>query len=434
MVIDETTKDVIIRIFNLYLQGKSYQTIANILNEEKVLNPKKWDDSTIEKIINNKIYVGDYERFKRVAKEQGKEPVIYPNVVEPIITRAMFEDVQIQKEKNQRAYCRDRVYIFMQKMICPKCGKLMGSKGTGGKKKKYMYYHCSDCKIYLREDLIEEQVMPMIMDLIEYDMTVKKYFYPVLADKKEKNTDKLDKEINTLRNQKSRIKEAYLKEIVDVEEFSKEYKAIDEKLELLEQKRLETIDLNKQTFSPQHLMADRDVEKEKLIRSNKFYDMLMAEWKNKNKEEKQEFISKFLESITVEKDSKGNLILEKINFRNGFIRQLVKFYDVGIFDVAVPVMVGNEEKCIKGGRMYEEQLDKYLSKMNEHFETSFYEMYETIDEETNEVILEYQPKDNEKIIRFVAISPKEKFPITVDNVKDKYGIISYKTNKLLERI
>ena len=112
MVIDETSKDVIIRIFNLYLQGKSYQTIANILNEEKALEPKKWDDSTIEKILNNKIYVGDYERFKRVAKEQGKEPVIYPNVVEPIITRAMFEDVQIQKEKNQRAYCRDRVYIF----------------------------------------------------------------------------------------------------------------------------------------------------------------------------------------------------------------------------------------------------------------------------------------------------------------------------------
>lgn len=49
--------------------------------------------------MNNRIYVGDYERFKRVAKEQGKEPVIYSNVVEPIITRVMFEDVQIQKEK-----------------------------------------------------------------------------------------------------------------------------------------------------------------------------------------------------------------------------------------------------------------------------------------------------------------------------------------------
>lgn len=95
-------------------------------------------------------------------------------------------------------------------------------------------------------------------------------------------------------------------------------------------------------------------------------------------------------------------------------------------------MVGNKEETIKGGRMNEEQLDKYLSKINEYFETSFYEMYETIDEETNEVILEYQPKDDEKIIRFVAISPKEKFPITVDNIKDKYRIISYKTNKLLD--
>ena len=111
----------------MYLEGKSYQTIANILNTEQVPTPtkSKWADSTIEKIIGNKIYVGDFERFKRVGKEQGKEPVIYPNVVEPIISRAMFEDVQSQKEKNQRAFCRDRVYIFMQKLICPKCGKLM---------------------------------------------------------------------------------------------------------------------------------------------------------------------------------------------------------------------------------------------------------------------------------------------------------------------
>ena len=115
MIIDETTKDIIIRIFELYLEGKSYQTIANIFNEEKVLNPKKWKDSNIEKIINNKIYVGDYEQYKRIGKEQGKEPVIYRDVVEPIITRATFEDAQIQKEKNQRAYCRDRVFIFMQK-------------------------------------------------------------------------------------------------------------------------------------------------------------------------------------------------------------------------------------------------------------------------------------------------------------------------------
>lgn len=410
MVIDETTKDVIIRIFNLYLQGKSYQTIANILNEEKVLEPKKWDDSTIEKIINNKIYVGDYERFKRVAKEQGKEPVIYPNVVEPIITRAMFEDVQIKKEKNQRAYCRDRVYIFMQKMKCPKCGKLMSSKGTGGKKKKYMYYHCSDCKLYLREDLIEEQVMPMIMDLIEYDMTVKKYFYPVLADKKEKNTDK---EINTLRNQKNRIKEVYLKEIVDVEEFSKEYKAIDEKLELLEQKRIETIDLNKQSFSPQYLMADRDVEKEKLIRSNKFYDMLMSEWKNKNKEEKQEFISKFLESITVEKDSKGNYKLVNLKLRKTFINQIYQLMQYGMFDMTI---ADEKDKEVRTTVMMDKkELDEYIKRLNDYYEVSYYEVAR-LDEKKKGYQKKYltidETNDNgEKLFKLVElVTDDKKYP------------------------
>ena len=38
--IDNTTKDIVLRIFELYLEGKSYQTIANILNQEKVLYPQ----------------------------------------------------------------------------------------------------------------------------------------------------------------------------------------------------------------------------------------------------------------------------------------------------------------------------------------------------------------------------------------------------------
>ena len=39
--VDNSTKDIIIRIFEMYLEGKSYQTISNIFNEEKVLYPEK---------------------------------------------------------------------------------------------------------------------------------------------------------------------------------------------------------------------------------------------------------------------------------------------------------------------------------------------------------------------------------------------------------
>ncbi len=375
MIIDETTKDIVIRIFNMYLEGKSYQTISNILNKEKVLSPKRWCDKTIEKMLCNLIYIGDYERYKIVGKQEGKIPIIYENVVEPIISRELFEEVKKQKEINQRAYCRDRVYLFMQKLLCPKCGKIMTCKGSGGKKKKYMYYHCEDCRIYYREDKVEEMVMPIIMDLIEYDMTVKNYFYPVLADKKEKDTKKLDKEISSLENQKNRIKEAYVKGIVEVEDFSKDYKEIEGKLAILERKRLEIIDTNKQTFSPQALMADRDVAKEKMIRSNQFKSMLMADWNSKTKEEKQEFISKFIESIILEKDEKGYFYLEKLNFRKSFMKELVKLFENGIFEIPFPCTKGKEEITVPTTvAMDKKELKEYMDRLNEYYEVSYYEI------------------------------------------------------------
>ena len=118
--VDVTTKDIVLRIFEMYLEGKSYQTISNILNDEKILSPnnKKWCDSTIDRIINNKIYMGDYERYKY---DTDKETELFVDVVPPIITRAMWEEVQKQKEKNQRSYCRNRVYIFFQKLVCTTC-------------------------------------------------------------------------------------------------------------------------------------------------------------------------------------------------------------------------------------------------------------------------------------------------------------------------
>ena len=433
MVIDNATRPYVEKIFDMYLEGKSFQQIANYFKENNIYPKKNWKDTTIQKIIDNKIYMGDYEQYKRIGKQENLEPIVYMNVVEPIISRAKWEECQRQKERNQRTYTRDRIYTFFQKLKCPNCSRIMKCKGSGGTKRKYMYYTCEHCHINFNEDHVEHLLRDFIYDLLEYDMAVKNFFLPVLEDKTNNiDTTSIDKEIRDLEKQRNRIKDLYIKGIVKIDDFKEDYKLIEDKLANLESKKIELVNLETFNYSPYELLAQRDLEKERMIRLDTLNSVLKTKWNGMDKSEKQEFISKFIDTIEINKDSKGNLILEKINFRNGFIRQLVKFYDAGIFDVAVPVMIGNEEKTIKGGRMNEEQLDKYLSKMNEHFETSFYEMYETIDEETNEVILEYQPKENEKIIRFVEISSKEKFPISIDNVKDKYGIISYKANKLLE--
>ena len=303
-IIDETTKDIVIRIFNMYLGGKSYQQISNTLNKEKVLEPKHWRDTTIMKMIDNKVYMGDYEK----GKSNTKDTLVYMNVVEPIISRAMWEEAQHQKEKNQRSYTRDRVYIFFQKLKCPKCNRIMKCKGSGGTKKKYMYYTCEHCKTYYREDKIEECLQRFILELVEYDMAVKKYFLPILADKKETKTEKLDQEIDTLQKQKERIKKAYVSGIVEMEDFSEDYKIIEEKINILETKKYEKLNTNSLSFTPQQLMADRDIEREKLIKDNKLNETLKQEWNKKSKEEKQEFISKFIESMTLLKNKKRRIL------------------------------------------------------------------------------------------------------------------------------
>lgn len=434
MIVDNATRPYVEKIFDMYLEGKSFQQIANYFKENNIYPKKKWHDTTIQKIIDNKIYMGDYEQYKRIGKQENLEPIVYMNVVEPIISRAKWEECQKQKERNQRTYTRDRIYTFFQRLKCPSCSRIMKCKGSGGTKRKYMYYTCEHCHINFNENYVEELLESFIYDLLEYDMAVKKFFLPILEDKNNKiDTTTIDKEIRTLEKQRDRIKQAYIKGIVEMEDFKEDYKLIEDKLANLENKKLELVNLETFNYSPHELLAQRDLEREKMIRLDTLNSLLKSKWNDMDKSEKQEFISKFIDTIEIKKDSKGNLILEKINFRNGFIRELLKFYDAGIFDVAVPVMIGDNEECIKGGRMTEDELNKYLTKMNEHFETSFYEMYETIDNETNEVILEYQPKDDEKIIRFVALTNKNNFPISKENIKDRYGIVSYKTNKILER-
>jgi site-specific DNA recombinase len=125
LVIDYSTKDIIVRIFDLYYNGCSYQKISSIFNKEKVLGKKNWRDSTIVNIIENEVYKGDFVHGKKT-----KHPTYYENVVEPIISKELWDDCQVQKKKNSRSYKRTLIYLYLQKLRCPKCGRLLGGKAT----------------------------------------------------------------------------------------------------------------------------------------------------------------------------------------------------------------------------------------------------------------------------------------------------------------
>ena len=441
--VDVTTKDIVLRIFELYLEGKSYQTISNILNEEKVISPndKKWCDSTIDRIINNKIYIGDYERYKY---DTDKETELFVDVVPPIITRAMWEEVQKQKEKNQRSYCRNRVYIFFQKLVCPTCGKIMTCKGAGGKKAKYMYYFCDNCNLYYNEDEIEDCLIEYILDLVEYDFHVKKYFYPLLAEKKDDETKKIEKEIKKLEQQKERIKKVYLSGIVKEEDFAEDYKLIEKKLADLENKRFDSLDFDKETYNPQHLLAERDIEREKLTEHQMYKDVLLKLWTMKSKEEKQSFISKFIETATLKKDKDGNFDIDKINFRSSFVEQIDKLYDKGVVDF--PTMLerdGKLEDTRISVNMNNDQLQDYLSTLKKELDINYMDLGEyyfhddKIDENyenkskvamIRDKHIEFKLKKNQRVIRMVAIKQYKNF-LAKPEGKLRLGLITHTTTK-----
>ena len=422
--INNSTKDLVERIFEMYLEGKSFQAIANILNSEKITSPtkKKWCDSTIDRIINNKIYIGDYERYRL---DNSKETEIFMNVAPAIITRAMWEEVQKQKEKNQRSYCRNRVYIFFQKLICPTCGNIMTCKGAGGAKAKYLYYHCDNCNLYYNESEIENCLIDYILDLVEYDYHINKYFYPILAEKKNDETKEIEQEIKKYTQQKDRLMDAYKAGILKMEDFSEDYKVIENKLSILENKRLDALDLDKESYNPQHIMAERDTEREKLTDGQMYKDILLNLWNMKTKEEKQELISKFIESAILKKDENGGFVLEKINFRSTFIEQIDKLYNKGLVDIPKRVeRGGNVEDIRMSINMNKAQLNDYLEKLKEELDIEYMDLgeyyyhYDKFDEEYDNKnpsvefknkVLEFKIKNNRKIIRAVSLHEKQNF-------------------------
>ena len=122
LVVDPVDDELVKRIFTIYSRGNSHFMIAKTFNEEGIKG-KVWHDSVIGKIIRNPVYVGDY-----ISNRGKKNEVRYYGVCPPIIDKDLWDYCQGQAPKNLRYYKRDKEYIFLQKLSCPKCVRIMEIK------------------------------------------------------------------------------------------------------------------------------------------------------------------------------------------------------------------------------------------------------------------------------------------------------------------
>ena len=416
LVIDHLTKDVVIRIFELYHKGMSYQKISTLFNKEQVLGKTNWRDSSIVAILENEIYKGDFVHGKRT-----KHPTYYENVVEPIVSKEMWEECQVQKKKNSKSYQRTLTYLFLQKLRCPKCNRILGGKATQKKNGNiYYYYYCHDCKINFKESLVEEYFNDFVNELVEYDSVVNQFFLPMIKQKFDEPQEELKKEINKQKDKLERIKRAYINGVFSLEEYNDERKLVESALEKLQNELDEATSCETLNFTPQDILLKRDIDYINKVKLEKEYKERTKTWKDYTREEKSELIMKYVDDIKL--GILNNYIyVDNINFRESICKPCNELFDAGYIDVKTPVIFGNIVGQIRfSNYLPEKEVGKHIMRLRQYYDVGFEEATYYVEDR---IFYFNFIHDDRAIVRVFPMEDYAKIDPDIKMKEYKYGII-----------
>ena len=424
LVIDYSTKDVVVRIFELYSEGYSYQKISNLFNEEKVLGKDNWRDSTIQTILENEIYKGDFVHGKRT-----KNPTYYENVVEPIISKEMWEDCQVQKKKNSRSYQRTLTYLYLQKLKCPKCGRILGGKATTKKNgKPYFYYYCNDCKISFKENIINEYFNQFIGELVEYDSVVNQFFLPMIKQKFDEPKEKIEKELVKQDEKLERIRKAYINGAFGLDVYTKETAIVEQCMENLKNE-LDTTDCAEELrFTPKDILLKRDIDFINKIKLIKEYQERTKTWKDYTREEQADLIMRYVDDIELALVGK-EVVVKQINFRDSICKPCQELYDNGYIDTTKPMLLGNVLGSVRfSNYLPEDEVGKIIMRLRQYYDVSFAEATYYVDKqcfyfnfaENNSAIVRVFPLQDYYKLDPEGKMPTYEFGIIYINEEDKF--------------
>ena len=416
LVIDYSTKDIVVRIFELYFNGYSYQKISTLFNEEKVLGKDNWRDSTIQNILQNEIYKGDFVHGKRT-----KSPTYYENVVEPIISKEMWEDCQVQKKKNSRSYQRTLTYLYLQKIKCPKCNRILGGKATTKKNgKPYFYYYCNDCKITIKENAINEYFNQFINELVEYDSVVNQFFLPMIRQRFDEPKEKLQKEIDEQNAKLERIRKAYINGAFDLDVYTSETAVIEKAINNLKEELEATDCVEELRFTPKDILLKRDIDFLNKMIMNKQYKERTKTWKDYTREEQAELIMKYVDEIKLTLIG-SEVIVKEINFRDSICKPCQELYDKGYIDTTKPMLLGNVLGSVRfSNYLPEEEFGKIIMRLQQYYDVHYTEAIYYLQEQ---VFYFNFVEDNSAIVRVFPL--EDYYKLDPDNKMEEYrfGII-----------
>ena len=205
-IVDEEAAQVVRRIYRMTLEGVGTEQIAAKLEEDGILTPRAywhskginrpgkvkdlppthWNSSSVIKMLSVQEYCGDILNFKTYSKsyknkkrlENDRENwAIFKDVHEPIIERAVFEQVQQKRGKMRKRQAKDgERSMFSGLLVCADCGSNLHFHFNQGNP-EIKYFNCSNYKgnrgtcgstHYVRVDFLEQVVLGEIRRLTKY--------------------------------------------------------------------------------------------------------------------------------------------------------------------------------------------------------------------------------------------------------------------------
>lgn len=400
LVPDPLTKDIIVRVFNLYLEGKSHKTIANIFNKEEVNGRNTWYDSTIQTILSNELYKGDYINGKRT-----KNPTYYENVIEPIVSKETWENCQYQKKRNARHYERTLKYLFLNKLKCSCCGNFLGGHATTKKNgTKYFYYKCEKCNLYYNEKTLEKEFLNILIEINNRNDLMEKYYTPFLKSKINNKKYDIEKELKSLDKQLDRIKAAYIKGILKIEDFENEIKQIEYNKKELQKKKIENEQFENLNFTIDDMLILEDKKEIDLITKPETLILNIDRWYKIDKEEKQRLIAKYLDYAEITKIN-NQIKIENCYYRRNLIEEMINNKKYGapmnfqlfIDEYGRKLNMNMEIRIREDAKKYYKKLCNFIGS---EYNLNYYEM--KTDAHLNELYF-YPKSKREMIIRLIPL-------------------------------
>ena len=232
-IIDPEAAEVVRSIFRMNIEGKGNETIARLLQEQKVMvpmaywrskdlprggkktqeNPYKWCKTTVAKILAQQEYCGDVINFKSYSvsfKNKKRIPndpsnwKIFKNVHEPIIDRDTFERVQKATGTTKRRAPNKELAeknMFCDILYCADCGHKMWFN-VCHPNTEIKHFKCSNYKSnrgtcegthYIRADSLETVVTMELKRLSQYLHDDEDAFAELLENKTNKDIAKRQK-------------------------------------------------------------------------------------------------------------------------------------------------------------------------------------------------------------------------------------------------